>query len=662
MLRQKQQNNSPAPVSNDRFAAVNKKLIMQMATVGFVLLVTVVLLFAMTTAWFTNVVHTQGLQFQAESWGFDGSVTLSQEAIAVMPGDSGVIGMAITNNSSDASTLSVSVSKEFMQVQELQQRIYFYADETVTINDEQVQRQYLSNVGGYTYTVSGNNQLMISDTVRTDIPLKWQWVYDMVGYYYTGVEAGSVITATEYLRPVEYDYFNAQYDSKGNLTMVDSKTSAAEFLQKLTETDGYPGAFKAKKSGDKMILVDEDGKTVQKRNGSYCIRPATETEPGVWLYLCSLEEIEANTVWDTNFVNRELAADRSFSARIAVTGVQLQQPVNEISDPAVLGNALNNGDKTVVQLQSDMTLTKPITLADNVNVTLDLNGHALEYTGADPAFLINSGSKLTVRNGTVKGNRANVAFRSVGGQVTLSDVAVSDIFVAVRIEDYMTKDTNGANSVIRIVDCNLQSHDDTVQICGDGVASAGKTVLIVENSTLQSETYAGILGKGNSTKPSQFGTEIQIINSTVTGYYTGIYHPMQQSSLTISGNSVISGMTGIAMKGGDLTVIDSTVSGTGTSGIVDMSKNPKPNGSGWLDTGDGIYVETDYNNPISVTVSGASAVTCAASTAKAVRVYPAADHVRVELTGGTYSTNVSDYVAEGYTCQRENGEYKVTKK
>ena len=114
MLSKRQQNKSPAPVSNDRFAAANKKIIIQMLVVGFVLMVTVVLLLAMTTAWFTNVVHTQGLMFQAESWGFNGSVTLPQEPISAMPGDSGVIGMTVTNNSEEASNLTVSITKEFM--------------------------------------------------------------------------------------------------------------------------------------------------------------------------------------------------------------------------------------------------------------------------------------------------------------------------------------------------------------------------------------------------------------------------------------------------------------------------------------------------------------------------------------------------------------------
>ena len=177
----------------------------------------------------------------------------------------------------------------------------------------------------------------------------------------------------------------------------------------------------------------------------------------------------------------------------------------------------------------------------------------------------------------------------------MSDVTVTDMFVALQINDYLTENEHGANSVIRILDSNLKTHDDTIEICGDGVASAGKTMLIIENSNIESQTYVGILGKGNSTKPSQWGTDIQIINSTVTGYYAGIYHPMQQSKLTISNDSVISGLTGVAMKGGHLTVIDSTVSGTGVTGVVDMSANPTLSGSGWLDSGDGIYIETDYN-------------------------------------------------------------------
>lgn len=628
-----------------------------MAAVGFVLLVVVVLLFAMTTAWFTNVVQTQGLTFQAETWGFSGNVILPQKGILAAPGDTGVIEMNVVSDSPEASALTVSITKEYMTPQQMQKRIYFYADQTATVNGEQVQRQYISNTGGYCYTVGGKGALVLSETVCSDVPLKWQWVFDVVGYYFTGIESEGVILPTEYIRPVEYDYYEAQYSKNGTLLMVDKNTSAAEFVQELTETDGYPGAFKAVKQGGTMVLVDEKGEAVQKYDGAYCIRQATETEPAVWLYLCTLDEIEENTLWDTNFVKLE-QAERAFSARISLTGVQIKKEAVGVSDPAVLAETLNSGNN--VKLEHDVTLPQGITLAQGVDTTLDLNGHTLTYTGNTPAFLVESGSKLAVCNGTVVGGEKTTAFRSVGGQITLSDLTVKDVFCAVRIEDHLTKNEHGANSVVRIVDCDLQSKDDTVEVCGDGVASGGKTLLVIENSNIASQTYVGVLGKGNSTNPSQWGTEIQIINSTVSGYYAGIYHPMQQSALTISGGSVISGMTGIAMKGGSLTVTDSTVQGTGVEGVVDLSTDPKLTGSGWLDTGDGIYVETDYKYPISVVVSGNSLVTCAATTARAVRVYPEAEHVTVALFGGTYNTDVTEYVAQGCSCKLKEAGYVVT--
>ena len=624
----------------------------------FIILVTVVLLFAMTTAWYTNVVQTQGLTFQAETWGFDGSVTISDEPIRAVPGDEGIIGINITNNSEDASALTVNITKEYMDPQQLQQRIYFYADETVMVNGEQVQRQYLSNTSGYTYELAGKNTLVLSDQVCTDVPLKWQWVYDLVGYYFLGTVDEGVVTASEFLRPVEYDYYNAQYDEEGNLTMVDKETTVEAFLQTLTQTDGYPGSFQIQtdENTQESILVDESGNNVQTRPGYYCIREQTAEEPGLWIYLCTLAEIEKNTSWDTTYVTQ--AENRQFAVRITLTGTQIQKEITALTDPATLETVLNSSDGKIVQLQQNMTLTEGVELNQNVDVVLDLNGHTVSYSGDDPAFQVTTGGALTVTNGALTGDNASVAFRSVGGHVTMSNLDITDVFTALKVEDYMTTDEQGANSVIRIVDCKLRSNDDTVVICGDGLASAGRTLLVIQNSTLESKTYAGILGKGNSVSPSQWGTDIQIIDSTVSGYYTGIYHPMQQSSLTVSG-STIRGMTGIAMKGGDLTVIDSTVSGIGTTDLTDPATAPNLSGSGWMDTGDGIYVESDYGYPVTVSVSGQSYITCAAVTARAVRVYPAADHVQVELTGGTYSTDVSSYLPQGYTLEPTADGYKV---
>lgn len=196
-------------------------------------------------------------------------------------------------------------------------------------------------------------------------------------------------------------------------------------------------------------------------------------------------------------------------------------------------------------------------------------------------------------------------------------------------------------------------------VSGDGNASAGKTVLLVQDSTLTSTTYAGISGNGTATNPGRWGTEIQVINSTVTGYYCGIYHPQMQSDLTVSG-STISGMTGMAIKGGNVTILDSKVLGTGEADVVDP-ETTTPSKSGFLDTGDGVYIESDYGYPVVLEISGNSEISHKAATAKAVRVYPEAAHVRTLITGGQFDSDVTKYLAEGYICTGSEGKFTVTK-
>ena len=87
-----------------------KNVIRQAGLAVFTIGVTVILLFAMTTAWYTNVVQTSGLTFEAEAWGFEGKVVVTNEVIKAAPGDSGVVEMSITNNSDQISELTVNVS------------------------------------------------------------------------------------------------------------------------------------------------------------------------------------------------------------------------------------------------------------------------------------------------------------------------------------------------------------------------------------------------------------------------------------------------------------------------------------------------------------------------------------------------------------------------
>ena len=642
---------------SERTRSSNTNKLKRYGLVVFVLLVTVVLLFAMTAAWFTNVISAGNLTFQAEAWGFDGNVIVPDAPIVAAPGDEGVVALKIENTGDVASTVTVSISKAFMDI-ELQKRIFFYADQPVTVNGETVQKQYLPNTSGYAYRLFPHNTIILNEQVYTDVQLKWEWVYDVVGYYFRGTPDETGFKVEEYLRPVEYSYDYAQYDENGQLVKVDPNTDTATFLAQLTATDGYAGAYQvSNEGGGAPVLLDANGEPVQKTFECYPI----DVQNNIWMYLCTRSDIITNTRWDTAYGSAADDGSRQFQARITVTGQQLVQQPETVNDAAALKNALQSGEVPVIQLTQDVVLSETVTLEEGQNVLLDLNGNQITCTEKS-VFELGSDTQLTVLNGTISGSKdETVVFHSIGGQVTLNEVTISDVYEAFLIDDHKTQNADGANSVIRITNSNLNTEDITVFISGDGTASERKTVLVVQDSVLHSESYIAVMGNGTATNPGRWGTDIQILNSTVSGYYAGIYQPQMQSNLTVT-DSTVTGMTGIAIKGGNVSITDSTITGTGVDADV---RDPDVAGvavSGYLDTGDGLYIESDYNYPISVQISGSTVITHTASTARAVRVFPAAAHVKMQLSGGTYDSDVTLYLAKDCICREVDGKFVVEAK
>ena len=646
MLSLKQLNKRPAQSGDAQLGAAKRNIYQMLGLMVLTVTVTAVLMFAMTTAWQTNVVQTQGLTFQAEAWGFRGGVTVQSGTILAAPGDKGVIAMEVVNEGDEASAVTAMVSKNTIEDPALRQRIYFYVDETTVLNGETVQRQYLTQNRGYTYEINRHNTLLLSELLCTDVPLQWMWVYDVVGYYFQGTRTGDgSFAVTEYLRPVEYDCYKAQYDANGYLVKVDPDTTVEAFLTQVTTADGYSGTY------------------TQVTNNCYQIAPATETEEAVWLYLCTKGEIEANTAWDTAYAKQEIA-QRKFSAKITLTGQQILQETVAVSDPSGLGASLNGSSGKVLLLQQDMTLSSAVDIAAGTEATLDLNGHTLRYTGTGAAFRTAQGGSLTVCNGSAEGNGSNTIFQTMGGQVSVSNLTVSNVYSGIEIEDYKAAGTQGANSVVRLDHCQWTCDDTAVYVTGDGSLSAAKTRVIIQNSTLISESYIAVCGNGSAgngtaSNPGRWGSDIQVINSTLSGYYAGIFHPMQHSSLTVT-NSTVSGISGIAVKGGDVTVSNSVVNGTGTGGQISDPETTAAAVSGVLDTGDGIYAEGSYGYKIRIAVMGSSRVSCAAPTARAVRAHPASQNTEIQITGGTFSTDISGYVPQGYTCQSTSDGYLVS--
>lgn len=633
MLRRMAKNQQKTPKQNNALGAVRKKVIIQAVIALQTIIITIALVFGMSAAWYTNVLQTSGLQFEAAAWGFTGQVLVSQEAIQASPGDSGIIGLRVTNTGDDLVNVAVHVSKAQM-VSQMQQRLFFYVDAAATRNGEAMQRVYINTQDSYTYSVLSQSELVLTKEYANDSVLKWQWVYDMLGYYFVGTvstttdAAGSTITdvkVDDYLRPVEYDLDTATF-TDGVLTAVDNGSmTVMQFLAQLSASDGYAGSITASSyPGYYQVSVDNSGY-------------------GIWVYLCNWAEIQQATTYDSQLgkaaadalLNGDTTVLDSYIARLTVVGQTMQAEYTEVTTVEQLTTALNAGE--MVQLRQNLTLDQVLTLKSGKNTVLDLNGYTITGAEGSSVLQLSDATNLIVMNGDIVATDSSKDVISVSGSsLTLSKVNISgEGDDAIDIVDQ----GGSIDSTVRLFDCTIEVAGCAVFVRGNGSAADGSTQVVVEGCTLTSG-YITIMGNGSS---GNWGTDVQIYQSKLTGYYAAIYQP-QGDSVTRVIESTASGMTGIALKGGDLYVVDSTVTGTGEKAA------PKLESNGYTDTGDAIYVDCSYEKAIYVSISGKDS-NIASENSYAVQVFVPEGYQNlstVEITGGTYSSDVSAFVPELY--------------
>lgn len=237
----------------------------------------------------------------------------------------------------------------------------------------------------------------------------------------------------------------------------------------------------------------------------------------------------------------------------------------------------------------------------DMNVTLDLNQNTITAEAGEAIAINAANITLTVKNGTIE----NFAGGSYSDGV------------------YAYKESN-----------NL--------------------TLTFENIVLKSRTQ-GLAVQGLTSN-----SNVNIVNSNITSTEgLGIYYPPKSGTLTIS-DSEITGVTGIVVKGSNLVVNGekTIISGTGPNVDPETYYTGATDGSSTLtETGDAVYVESGYNDrDISVSISGGH---LNSKNAKAVRMFVkngenTSAKREISVTGGTFSSDVSAYVAEGYV-QNENG-------
>ncbi len=620
---------------NNPLQAARKKIIIQAVIAIQTIVITLALVFGMSAAWYTNVLQTSGLQFQAAAWGFTGEVVVGTAPVEASPGDTGIVGLKVTNTSDDIVEVAVRVSKEQMEVP-MRQRFYFYVETSEVRNTEVLDRIYINSRDSYTYSILSQSELVLTEERANDVQLKWQWVYDMLGYYFVGTVATTTDPTTseaiistqveDYLRPVEYDLDNATFVD-GMLATVDG-ADLDTFLDQLSSNDGYTKAVaESNFPGYYQVDVDENGY-------------------GVWVYLCNWAEIQQATTYDSQLGKEaadallgEIEAKR-FTARLTVVGQETHQEYAEATTATQLAELLDQGE--LVKLQQDLVLTEPLVVKSGVKTVLDLNGHSITGAAGEPLLQLSESAYLTVMNGEIIANDSSKDVISVSN----SSLTLSGMKLTGSGDDAIDiSDQNGsADSCIRVFDSEINMAGCAVFIRGNGEASEAKTQIIIEDSKLNSG-YVAVMGNGSS---EFWGTDVQIYNSTVTGKYAAVYQPQSDSLTRVTNGSILEADTAIVMKGGNLEIIDSKVIGTGPKA------DPQYSQSGFVETGDAILIDCSYNVKIGVSVTGNSEIT--STNNLAVRVFVPdgyENHATVTLTGGKYSSDVSEFVAEGYKYDAE---------
>lgn len=268
-------------------------------------------------------------------------------------------------------------------------------------------------------------------------------------------------------------------------------------------------------------------------------------------------------------------------------------------------DAANNGDTIVLKKSISATEIgekKQLQFVKAyMNVTLDLNQNTITAEAGEAIAINAANITLTVKNGTIE----NFAEGNYSDGV------------------YAYKESN-----------NL--------------------TLTFESVVLKSRTQ-GLAVQGLTSN-----SNVNIVNSKITSAEElGIYYPPKSGTLTIS-DSEITGVTGIVVKGSNLVVKGekTIISGTGPNVDPETYYTGATDGSSTLtETGDALYIESGYNDrDISVSISGGH---LNSKSAKAVRMFVkngenTSAKREISVTGGTFSSDVSAYVAEGYV-QNENG-------
>ena len=285
------------------------------------------------------------------------------------------------------------------------------------------------------------------------------------------------------------------------------------------------------------------------------------------------------------------------------------------------GSTLPTAENGVIKLTENVTLTERWEVAANTEITLDLNGYSITSAGQ---VIMNNG-KLTITDNKGGGKIVSTGSQAIGV---------------------------GSNSVTNIQKAIVESVEGAV-ITGRAIGA----IINIYDGTFSASDNAVIAGNGSDREGT--GNTINISGGVFNGKITtpgyvacGIYAPWKDNINVTGGTFNITGGAGIVARAGNVTVTNAVFNTTGNAtGKVGDSRVVVPCSAIVFDS-QANYPAMNNDSVIHV-VSGKFN-----SEMNAVSMIKNGNETdRVAVTGGTFSTDVKEYLAEGKILQKNGDTY-----
>lgn len=321
--------------------------------------------------------------------------------------------------------------------------------------------------------------------------------------------------------------------------------------------------------------------------------------------------------------------------------------------------AVTTTDATTITLLNDADVKNKIIISDKKNITLDLGGHNVTFSTLKTFFYVNNATFTVNGGGSIK--EANAYFAPImmtGGPAESANYTIVNVKNGVILEGWagMFIDQNKGNNygmVFNAENATLMGKNDTNGDAGVGLYVNGEI------------------------KANANNVEISLTNATVSGTGDGMYLA-GAADTTINGGSVTSSCTGIEIRAGSLTLNNCNV--TGGNGSV--TTNANGNGS----TSDNValaVIQHTTRLPIHVEINGGTFKGTAALLESNPQKNPEEatkqvgiivnggnfegmvckaepkDGSSLGVMGGSFNSDVTDYVHASPTVKDNNGKYYV---